>query len=220
MLRWGVSCRARIAGLRCLVKAISRHRYWPQNHAKAVLYKGKLQHRTLFVLQHTDTTLISLPIMPLLVEFKPPTMYANAPTTRDEIIELAREHHRTSLLGKDGRIYDKAVVMCVSEHPDCDPVATSTQVVIAVTLKNTALSNIMQGLSSRHNTFIETSHSIERHQMRQETMHKHEGQLFVVSQGQYCEDYVLVSSLPHPYSPPLHCRLYLLPTTQSSRHRL
>jgi len=44
-------------------------------------------------------------------------MYANVPATRDEIIKLAQDHHRTSLLGKDGRIYDKAVVMCVMQLP-------------------------------------------------------------------------------------------------------
>ena len=56
-------------------------------------------------------------MMPLLVEFKPTTMYANVPATRDEIIKLAQDHHCTSLLGKDGRIYDKAVVMCVMQLP-------------------------------------------------------------------------------------------------------
>ncbi|KAI6788109.1 hypothetical protein KC356_g9307 [Hortaea werneckii] len=50
--------------------------------------------------------------MPLLVEFKPPTMYADTPSTKDEIIKLAQDHHRVHLLGKDGRIYDKAVVTC------------------------------------------------------------------------------------------------------------
>lgn len=51
--------------------------------------------------------------MPITVEFKPANMYANASHTRNEIIRLAQEHHQKHLLGKDGRIYNKAVVMHV-----------------------------------------------------------------------------------------------------------
>ena len=54
--------------------------------------------------------------MPLPVEFKPSNMYSNTPETREEIIELAQAHHQTYLLGKNGKIYDKAVVMYVELH--------------------------------------------------------------------------------------------------------
>ncbi|KAL4912671.1 hypothetical protein BDW62DRAFT_194051 [Aspergillus aurantiobrunneus] len=50
--------------------------------------------------------------MVLPVEFKPPTMYSTQPNVRAEIEQLVREHHQNNLLGKDGRIYDKAVVIC------------------------------------------------------------------------------------------------------------
>lgn len=49
--------------------------------------------------------------MVLPVEFKPPTMYSTQPNVRTEIEELVRDHHQNNLLGKDGKIYDKAVVM-------------------------------------------------------------------------------------------------------------
>jgi hypothetical protein len=49
--------------------------------------------------------------MVLPVEFKPPTMYSTQPDTRTEIEKLVRAHHQNNLLGKDGKIYDKAVVM-------------------------------------------------------------------------------------------------------------
>ena len=49
--------------------------------------------------------------MALTVEFDPSTMYANAPTTRAEIVSLVRAHHQKALLGKDGKIYDEAVVL-------------------------------------------------------------------------------------------------------------
>ncbi|KAL4733838.1 hypothetical protein BDV11DRAFT_199382 [Aspergillus similis] len=50
--------------------------------------------------------------MVLLVEFKPPTMYSTRPEMRAEIEKLARKHYQDNLLGKDGKIYDKAVVIC------------------------------------------------------------------------------------------------------------
>ncbi|KAM0714648.1 hypothetical protein Q7P37_009946 [Cladosporium fusiforme] len=74
--------------------------------------------------------------MPLLVEFKPPTMYANTPSTRDEIIKLAQDHHRANLL-----------------------VATFTPVATVVTLTNTVPWNITLELSSRLSIFIETDKS-------------------------------------------------------------
>lgn len=49
--------------------------------------------------------------MVLPVEFKPPTMYSTQPDTRTLIENLVRAHHQNNLLGKDGKIYDKAVVM-------------------------------------------------------------------------------------------------------------
>lgn len=49
--------------------------------------------------------------MVLLIEFKPPTMYSTQPATRAEIEKIVREHHQNNLLGKNGKIYDKAVVM-------------------------------------------------------------------------------------------------------------
>ncbi len=49
--------------------------------------------------------------MVLRVEFKPPNMYSTESNTRAEIEKLTREHYQTKLLGKDGKIYDKAVVM-------------------------------------------------------------------------------------------------------------
>jgi hypothetical protein len=52
-----------------------------------------------------------LPSMVLPVEFKPPTMYSTQSNVRTEIEQLVREHHQSNLLGKDGRIYDKAIVM-------------------------------------------------------------------------------------------------------------
>lgn len=48
--------------------------------------------------------------MVLPVEFKPPTMYSTQQATRTEIEKLVREYHQNNLLGKDGKIYDKAVV--------------------------------------------------------------------------------------------------------------
>jgi len=94
-------------------------------------------------------------------------MYANAPATRDEIIKLAQDHYRTSLLGKDGRIYDKAVVMCVMQLPrtksfaDWSLVAISIRVAIVATLTSTARWNTMRDLSSRRSIFTVISHSIE-----------------------------------------------------------
>ncbi|KAL4735264.1 hypothetical protein BDV11DRAFT_174008 [Aspergillus similis] len=49
--------------------------------------------------------------MVLPVEVKPPTMYSTQPNVRTEIEQLVREHHQNNLLGKDGRIYEKAVVI-------------------------------------------------------------------------------------------------------------
>lgn len=94
-------------------------------------------------------------------------MYANVPATRDEIVKLAQDHHRTSLLGKDGRIYDKAVVMCVMQLPkmksfaDWSLVAIFIRAAIVVTLKSTAQWNTMRDLSSRRSIFTVISHSIE-----------------------------------------------------------
>lgn len=51
--------------------------------------------------------------MVLPVEFKPPTMYSTRPEMRAEIEKLAQKHYQDNLLGKDGKIYDKAVVMWV-----------------------------------------------------------------------------------------------------------
>jgi hypothetical protein len=52
--------------------------------------------------------------MVLPVEFSPPTTYSTQPEMRTLIEELVRKHHAENLLGKDGKIYDKAVVMQVS----------------------------------------------------------------------------------------------------------
>lgn len=57
--------------------------------------------------------------MVLQVEFSPPTMYSNQQDTRKLIEDLVRKHHTEKLLGKDGKIYDKAVVTLVSPH--CQP---------------------------------------------------------------------------------------------------
>ncbi|KAK9629777.1 hypothetical protein V6Z98_003325 [Aspergillus fumigatus] len=39
-------------------------------------------------------------------------MYSTQPEMRTLIEELVRKHHAEKLLGKDGKIYDKAVVIC------------------------------------------------------------------------------------------------------------
>lgn len=41
-------------------------------------------------------------------------MYSTQPEMRTLIEELVRKHHAEKLLGKDGKIYDKAVVMQVT----------------------------------------------------------------------------------------------------------
>ncbi|KAL4924652.1 uncharacterized protein BDV17DRAFT_274182 [Aspergillus undulatus] len=50
--------------------------------------------------------------MALPVEFKPPTMYSTQQAMRTEIEKLVNEYHQVNLLGKDGKIYNKAVVTC------------------------------------------------------------------------------------------------------------
>jgi hypothetical protein len=52
--------------------------------------------------------------MVLPVEFSPPTTYSTQPEMMTLIEELIRKHHAGNLLGKDGRLYDKAVVMQVT----------------------------------------------------------------------------------------------------------
>lgn len=59
--------------------------------------------------QDKDTILTTIMVLP--VEFKPPTMYSTRPEMRAEIEKLAQKHYQDNLLGKDGKIYDKAVVM-------------------------------------------------------------------------------------------------------------
>jgi len=54
--------------------------------------------------------------MVLPVEFSPPAMYSNQQDTRKLIEDLVRKHRTENLLGKDGKIYDKAVVMLMSPH--------------------------------------------------------------------------------------------------------
>ncbi|KAJ5086552.1 hypothetical protein NUU61_007859 [Penicillium alfredii] len=75
--------------------------------------------------------------MVLPVEFEPPTMYSTQPNTRAEFERLVRAHHQANLLGKDGRIYDKAVVILQD--------ATSTRVAVAATRRNTAPWNTTLG---------------------------------------------------------------------------
>lgn len=48
--------------------------------------------------------------MVLPVEFKPSTMYSTQPDKRAEVESLVRDYHQNNLLGKNGKIYDKAVV--------------------------------------------------------------------------------------------------------------
>ncbi|KAL4999227.1 hypothetical protein BDV10DRAFT_165500 [Aspergillus recurvatus] len=61
-------------------------------------------------------------------------MYSTRPEMRAEIEKLARKHHQDNLLGKDGKIYDKAVVICNSI-----PVAT------VATRRSIVRSNITPG---------------------------------------------------------------------------